>query len=158
MSTATVQTVKCVDIVPGSSRYCSSVAIPFGKSDIGTSILATVVVPYEEMGVFYDRIVRVNSVTYTVAANVSSGVSAVGDVTMGTFNSSQTVSERVGRYALPFDQGHVELNGPFGAVVVHEGDVFGVRATLTKLSTGDPETFNGSLVINIDFSLVGHSL
>lgn len=158
MSADSVSIVKCVDVVPGSSRYCCSVSVPFALSDLGGNKFYTVVSPYEEMGVFYDRIVKVNSVSYTMVSNVSTGAACVADFTLGSFDSDQLVSERVGRYVIPIDRTHVELNGLYGAVVVHQGGVFGVRVSFSNLSDAAPATFEGTVLVNFDFSLVGHSL
>lgn len=156
--TSSVNTVKCVDVVPGSSRYCGAINFSYSVADVESSLLSTVVVPYEEMGVAYDRIVKVNSFSCIISGKMSSGLSVVADVECGTFTGEGVASERVGKYVLPFDQGHVQFDGPFGAVVVHEGYVFGVKVSLTKLSAGTPEEFTGNVVVNFDFSLVGHPL
>lgn len=154
--TASVRTVKCVDRVPGAARYCCSVSTRVNSDSIGTPILATVVVPYEAGGVVEDRIVDVSNLSFSVSANVSEGDVVFGTSEIGIFDTEGNINVLCGRYVIPFDQGIVEVGDCGGALVVSQGNVFGVKLSVS--AEGTVSGFTGLLCVNFEFSLVGHSL
>lgn len=151
-----MNTVKCVDRVPGAARYCCSVAFPVTQDSVGSALLATVVQPYEHDGVFDDRIVDVSNLSVSVSANVSEGDVVFGVSEIGVFDSAGVVNVLSGKYVIPFDQGIVEIGDCGGALVVSQGNVFGVKLILS--AEGTVSGFRGVVCVNFEFSLVGHSL
>lgn len=154
MSSAVVNTYKCVDRFPGASRYCCSVVFPVVAADIGSPILATVVQPYEHDGVVEDRIVDVSSLSFSVSANVSDGDVVFASGEIGVFDTAGNVNVLSGKYVVPFDQGVVDVGDCGGALVVAQGNVFGVKLNLS----GSSSALRGCVCVNFEFSLVGHSL
>lgn len=151
-----VNTVKCVDRVPGAARYCCSVVFPVTPDNVGSPLLASVVQPYEHDGVFDDRIVDVSNLSVSVSANVSEGDVVFGTSEIGVFDTAGNVNVLSGKYVIPFDQGIVEIGDCGGALVVAQGNVFGVKLSLS--AEGTVSGFRGVVCVNFEFSLVGHSL
>ena len=109
---ATVTTDKCVNVVPGGERYCSSVYFPISGPISDAGIIARVVVPYEEMESVYDRVVDVAGLNVSIVRSGSSSAqynTGFADVSIGLFDTEGNARTFLGRYKLVLDQGTVRI-------------------------------------------------